>query len=221
MSTDLMNDLEKTLKDVEIAQRHSYFQLKYFIIGKEPTHQARMWACLRELKARKDSLKAVNLQIEDSKDQLELLLLDLSEHTTKESENKQRHDIKTRQIKRNISASNDSIAQLEEKKMWILQETNFFLESYKNLEKVEALKHFDDIESQKQYWGQKLANKVQLKMLLQQPLDLETVEVVLSLPDQIECKKQMIQRLNNVQKQLSQMKEEYRKQLEENKKEGN
>ena len=75
MSTRELEFTEKLEKMVEQApeNRHSYFQLKYFVIGKEPTLQAQMWQCLRELQARKETIDSLALEIEDTKDQIELL----------------------------------------------------------------------------------------------------------------------------------------------------
>jgi len=36
------------------SERHSYFKLRYFLIGKETTHQGKMWQYIRELKYRKE-----------------------------------------------------------------------------------------------------------------------------------------------------------------------
>jgi hypothetical protein len=229
MSTEIkpetfMNQLDEVLK-AEVAQRHSYFQLKYFVIGKEPTHQARMWQCLRELKSRREALTALDFEIEEAKDNLELSNMQVTEWESKkpgrsvtatDQENnfdQRRYEINMRKLGRQVAAGTANLAQLEERKVWLLQEATFFLESYKNLEKVAPLKHFDDIDAQKEYWGEKLGQKINLKMLLQNPLDMELIETVIALPDDIPVKKQMVGRLNSVQNQLLQLKEEYRKKL--------
>jgi len=221
MSTELepevfMGDIDKAL-EAEVVQRHSYFQLKYFVIGKEPTHQARMWQCLRELKSRRESLTALDMEIADAHDNIELLNIQVEEHISQDAgkteNDKRRYQIMFRKLKRQVTAAQHNLCQLEDRKKWLLQEARFFLESYKNLEKLEPLKAYDDIEVQKQYWGEKLANKINLKMLLQSPLDMELIETVIALPDDIPVKKQMVGRLNTIQDQLLQLKEEYRKKL--------
>ena len=68
MNQELIAQLDEVLKN-EPVNRHSYVQLKYFLIGKEPTIQAKMWQCIKELKTRRDSLNALEL-IHD-KDRLE------------------------------------------------------------------------------------------------------------------------------------------------------
>lgn len=212
-------DMDEALS-AEITSRHSYFQLKYFVIGKEPTHQARMWQCLRELKARQESLTALDLQIEETRDQLELLEIDHQETDCVlppwgegNVNNVRRAAVRERQLTRKMTSTKDSLARLGEQKTYLLQEARFFLESYKNLRAVEPLKNFDDLASQKEYWGEKLAQKINLKMLLQNPLDMELIETVLALPDDIPVKTQMVGRLNAIQNQLLQIKEEYRKKL--------
>ena len=42
-------------------------------MGKEPTVQAKLWQCLRELEARRDTLEAIELELAESKDRLELI----------------------------------------------------------------------------------------------------------------------------------------------------
>lgn len=221
------NLMDEVLKR-EITSRHSFFQLKYFVIGKEPTYQAKMWQCLRELKARKDSLTAIDFEIENTKDNIELLEIQIEEHNTIlppwNTENLQgadyshpddrKHAIKIRQLERHLKSTEHSLVQLEERKKWLLQEAQFFLEFYKSLEKVEALKDFDDLDAQKEYWGEKLSQKINLKMLMQSPLDIEMIETIIALPDDIPVKKQIVGRLNTMQDQLLQLKEEYRKKLD-------
>ena len=71
--SDLINEMKEVLSQQEIAQRHSYFQLKYFLIGKEPTIQSKMWQCLKELKNRQENIENMVLEKEELKDKLELL----------------------------------------------------------------------------------------------------------------------------------------------------
>jgi len=57
----------------EVVERHSFYQLNQFLLGGEPTVQAKMWQALRELKTRQQSLNSLKLEIEDLKDSQELL----------------------------------------------------------------------------------------------------------------------------------------------------
>lgn len=219
------NRLEIEMQDVlkyEVAQRHSYFQLKYFLIGKEPTLQSKMWQCIRELKTRNENLEAMKLEIEDTKDKLELLdiaigklRLDQERSTVFPPWNAENYngldipdgakygdlyqreiDIKIRQIERQKKAAEANLLQIADRKKWLEEECRFFLETFKNLQKIEPLKHFDDIDAQKQYWGERLAQKLNLKMLTHNQLDTELVETIVALPDDMAVKRQALGTLN-------------------------
>lgn len=200
ISNNLLVEMDEVLK-FEIAQRHSYFQLKYFLIGKEPTIQAKMWQCLREMKSRRDSIAAIELEIEETKDKIELLdisiekesLYEISGKNPKESVLLQREmDINLRQLERKKKAGEKSLSELFERKKWIEEESRFFLETFKNLYKIEPLKHFDDVDAQKEYWSEKLSQKLNLKMLTHNQLDTELIETIIALPDEIPLKKQAL-----------------------------
>ena len=217
MSTDLIKKMDDLLKN-DVVSRHSYFQLKYFLIGKEPTNQAKMWQCLRELKLRKDNLKNLLLQIEEEKDKLELHEINLiklnklkekeiDEITTKELV------VKQRQLNRAIEGVKNTILDLQEKQRFIEEECEFFLQTYKNIEKIEPIKNFDDIDAQKEYWGTKLLEKMNLKILLENNIDIELVETVLSLPDDIPIKQQVLNKLNALQANMLNLQNEYTKKL--------
>jgi hypothetical protein len=202
------NLLHIEMQDVlkyEVAQRHSYFQLKYFLIGKEPTVQSKMWQCIRELKTRHESLIALELELEDTKDKLELLDIAIERLSTSETDvgapkaailHQREIDIKIRQTERQKKAAEANLLQLADRKKWLEEESRFFLETFKNLQKIEPLKHFDDLESQKQYWGERLAQKLNLKMLTHNQLDTELVETIVALPDDMAIKQQALGTLN-------------------------
>jgi len=187
-----------------MPQRHSYFQMRYFIIGKEPTNQSKMWQCLREIKTRKESLDSIELEVEDQKDALELLDIEekavlISKIEEKDQEIKalreKENKIKIKKLKRQKKAVKSNIVQLLNKKKYIEEELSFFLEMFKTLEKVEPLKDLDDLESQKAYWSERLAQKLNMKMLLGGQLESELVETIVALPDDMEIKKQMLSTL--------------------------
>lgn len=204
MSTaDLLAKIDAVLIH-ETPQRHSYFQLKYFNIGKEPTIQSKMWQCIKELKVRRDSLDAIALEIEDSKDKLQLLDISIKkieidkiqlESTICPKYGSLSYDefcIKIKQIHRQKKALDKSISDLQERKKWIEEESLFFLETFQNLLQIEPLKHFDDIDSQTKYWSERLSQKLNLKMLTHNQLDTELVETIISLPDDMPIKQQTL-----------------------------
>jgi len=217
MSTELIKKMDDLLKN-DVVSRHSYFQLKYFLIGKEPTNQAKMWQCLRELKLRKDNLKNLLLQIEEEKDKLELHEIniiklnklkdqEIDEITAKELV------VKQRQLNRAVEGVKNTILDLQEKQKFIGEECEFFLQTYNNIEKIEPIKNFDDIDAQKEYWGTKLLEKMNLKILLENNIDIELVETVLSLPDDIPIKQQVLNKLNALQANMINLQNEYTKKL--------
>lgn len=199
-----LEEIENILK-LEVAQRHSYFQLKYFLIGKEPTNQSKMWQCLRELKARKEALDNLNLEIENTKDNLELL--EISSEQYIDGENREMN-IKKRQNGRMIAATKDKLIQLEKRKQWTEEEMVFFLETFKSIQKIEPMKNFDDLDAQKEYWSEKLTQKLNLKMLTSNQIDTEIVETIIALPDDIPIKKQTLNTLMiRKEKMIKQLKE--------------
>jgi hypothetical protein len=220
-----MNNLIEKIENLtshNVISRHSYFQLKYFLIGKEPTNQAKMWQCLKELQARKENLENLSLQIEEEKDKLELQeinLLKLNKIKSKEETEdllKREMEIKERKTNRLILSVKNTIKTLEEKKKFIEEECEFFIQTFKNIEKIEPLKHFDDLDSQKEYWGAKLLEKINLKILLENHIDTELVETVLSLPDDIPIKQQVLNKLNTLQSNILNLQNNFKK-IEERK----
>ena len=213
---ELMSVMSEVLKS-DIVQRHSYFQMKYFILGKEPTVQAKLWQCLREIKSRYETIQSIILEIDDQRDNLELLLINKAREqksaNSKDELEKKEKEIKVRKIGRQIKATKESIDNLNQRKIWAEEEASFFVHSFKEFEKLEKLKPFDDIESQKEYWQEKISQEINIKMLLQNPLDIELIKTVIALPDDMPVHTQTMKMLENMQKYLLEMKT---KKLEEN-----
>lgn len=213
-NTNILNQMNEIL-NYEMAERHSYFQMKYFIVNKEPTTQSKMWQCLREIKSRYESLQALDLEIDESKDNLELIDININKMIAiydkkvsigKPSDSLKISEIKIRKAKRQRVMADKNIETLVKKKKNLEEEANFFVLSFRNLEVVEPLKDYDDLESQKQYWGEKLLQKINLKMLLQSQVDTELIETVLALPDDIPIKVQTVKNLDSMHKKMIQMK---------------
>ena len=230
VEVSLKDEIEQLLSKRDLCERHSYFQLKYFLIGKEPTLQSKMWQCLKEIKTRSDSLNNMELETEELKDKIELLdisvqkiLIDKEKFPTND---KVLHDlfnkeseIKIRQLRRQKLSLTNSIADIENRKKSITEECRFFVESFKNMEKIEPLKHFDDLESQKEYWHEKLTQKVNLKMLTQNSIESDLIETIVALPDDVKIKQQTLQTLNLKQNEILLRLSETAKKLESKQKE--
>lgn len=222
MSSEFLEKLDEVLKKAP-ENRHSYFQLKYFVIGKEPTTQGQLWQCLREMESRKKSLQAIELEIEEIKDQLELLDIDLeleklpitsygfslqnNDYRIDELE-KKKLIAKTRMVERKKTDLKNRIHDLEKQQALIMQETKFLFDLYQRLEKIEDLKPYDDFKSQIEYYNEKLNIEINLKMLLHQPIDIEMINTVLALPDVAPVKVQTLQMLNNVNNMIEKAKKE-------------
>ena len=211
------------LLETEVSQRHSYFQLKYFVIGKEPTIQSKMWQCLRELKARSQSLKAIALEREELKDKLELLDITRQRKEAELDKNDGSDEllfreirISLRQTQRQIDSLSENLSEINERQKWIEEESRFFVDTFKNLVKIEPLRHFDDFDSQKQYWNEKLTQKVNLKMLTQNAIEPELIETIVALPDEVDIKKQTLQTLTFKQNQMLQQLAENKRNTKEN-----
>lgn len=211
---DLMSELRDVLVN-EPAERHSYFQMKYFIVGKEPTTQAKMWQCIREIKSRHDSLEAIELEIEDANDNLELIEININRDKAILDRKKAKgrsptairiSEINLRRIERQRLAAKKNIEALAKKRKCLQEEAKFFLLAFKSLRDVEPLLDYDDLKAQKQYWGEKLLQKINLKMLMQSHVDTELIETVLALPDDIPIKEQTLKNLDMRHKQMVEMK---------------
>ena len=201
MSTEIMEQINKILEN-GLSERHSYFQLKYFVIGKEPTLQGKMWQCIRELGSRKDSLDAVeieNYELNDKKELIDIqieknnLTLKNIEQSSPEGDlNARECRVITRQLERQKQKTENALVDLNKKQNYILEEANFFLETFKSLEEIEPLKDFDDLPSQQHYWDEKL---------LQRAPDVELVKTIMSLNNNSPTKQQTIKMLENIQQQ--------------------
>lgn len=211
---NLKNRIEEALKHAPEA-RHSYFQLQHFIIGKETTVQGQMWQCLRELKTRAESMDAIKSEIEDAKDRLELTeinLIRLDKTPFDDILTERELIIKKRRLSRKRTTIQKSIEDMQKRLEYAEQEAKLFLQMFEVLNKEEPVKDFDDKEAQEEYWNEKIGQQINLKTLLQLPIDTELAIAALSLPHNAPIRVQMENSLACVQDkmhQLKQMKENY------------
>lgn len=196
--SDLLIKIDELMEFVPEA-RHSYFQLKYFVIGKEVTHQAKLWQCLKELAVRKEVIDSAMLQIEEMKDRIELLEIRKIKKGKNTSLDNREWVIRCRQIERKKTALHLSIKKLEENKTFALQEARFFVQAFEALNNIEPLKDYDDFESQQEYHSAHLAQQINLKMLLKEPLNTELVKTALAMPEESSLRQQ----IEGVVKQLT------------------
>ena len=72
MSTELIEKVHTILNKASLPDRHTFFQLEKFVIGKEPTAQSQLWQIIREMQARIETVDSYRKQLEDAEDTLEL-----------------------------------------------------------------------------------------------------------------------------------------------------
>lgn len=205
---ELLKKLEEVCK-LAPERRHSYFQLKYFVIGKEVTTQGQMWQCLREIQIRKDSIENLISSIEETKDQIEICNIKQERLNKKGKSNNRLWVVRCRQMQRKEAILKKTLTKLEEDLQFVLQEARFFLQMLDTLMNVEDLKDYDDLEAQKEYWNEKVSQQINLRMLLQQPLDIETVKTALSLHEDSPIRKQTEKTLLHIKDKMERLKDKY------------
>ncbi len=216
-NNDLFEKMNKVLEKAP-ENRHSYYQLKYFVLGKEPTTQSQLWQCLKELQSRKETIETLNLQLEDTKDELELTQIEL-ERVEEDEENmvyvnsklndygRRERAIKARRLKRKKESLSENINRLETKLQFVVQEARFFLQAFESLEQVEPLKDYDDFDAQKEFWEAKIAEEINLRILTKQPLSTDLIKTALSLHKGSDIKDQVVNILENCKSKMQLMRE--------------
>ena|ERR1022692_129025 len=204
---NVFDDMDKILQN-EVVERHTYYQLKFFVVGSEPTNQSKMQCCLRELKTRRLSLENIQQEVEDLKDKTTILQMEL-EKVSIESATDERgidlmeiddierfekeREIEIRGLKRRIRANERQVSELGKKFKYITEECQFFVTAFRQVEEEEELKPWDSLEVQKEYWDAKLGKEFKSRIILGQPLDREIVKAIEQLHDDADTKQQVMQ----------------------------
>jgi hypothetical protein len=214
MSRDVYQETTELLQGGDVVNRHSFFQMKYFIINKEPTHQAKLWRCMRELYARREVMESMRLELEECHDNLELMDVEMKKvdlvasHTPAGISgmtelNKQEGEIHKRKHERKKKVLQSTIASLEKKLVETNEEAAFFLEAFRSLEKIAPLKPYDDLPSQKEYWNEKITQEFQLRSLLGMPADVDLAKTTMCLMDDMPAKQNFLHALDTRRKLLN------------------
>lgn len=202
MSSEIIEQAKELLNKNNISHRHTFFQLKHFVLGKELTTQSKLQKCLKEMDARMDSVNNLLLSIEETKDDIKLIelkIINLEKKKQKSDINKQYNVIQIRKLQRKKISLLNSLDNLIKKLKETEEETAFFLSAYKQLEQIEPLKRYDDPESNAEYWNENFSQELQLRLLLQKPLDLELVKCILALNKESAIRVEMIKILDQIQ----------------------
>lgn len=168
----------------------SFFQLNFFVVGKEPTLQAKMHKCLQEIKDRQAAIQAVEFEIDELSDVNALFSIDIKK-AIKRFQAEER-EIRVRQIKRKMQANEIQIATLHAKMDAWREEIKFLQNLYDQIEKHVPLKPWDDYEVQMEYWSEKMAQEIKSRLMMNAPVDIEVIKTAMALPDQAPIKRQLL-----------------------------
>lgn len=218
MSNEIYEETKEILNKNQTCYRHTFFQLKHFVLGKELTTQSKIQKCLKEMEARFDSITNMNLSIEDIKDDIKLIelkIINLNNKKTKIQINNEYKEIQIRKLNRKKIGIINTLENLLKKKKEAEEEMAFFLSAFKQLEKIEPVKGHDDLNSNIEFWNENLSQELQLRLLLQKPLDLELVKCILALNKDAPIRIEMVKILDQIQNKALQIKNEEVKLIQE------
>lgn len=211
-----LNEVEKQLADItakhKVLPKHTNFQIEYFMLGKEPTINGKIWQCIRELDTRNQNLNAVNLEIEEAKDNIELAKLKLeyikSKPTFRKSVNLEtlavkKKEINLRKLQRRINSMEATLSKTLERKEAILLECKTIIEVFNKINPDNRLIDIDNKENQSEYWNNKFAEEINLSAMLGMPPSAELIKSVLALPDNSPTKIQLTNAISGAKKLLN------------------
>lgn len=210
----IVEKVDSILAKADIPDRHSFFQIEKFMIGKEPTGQAQLWAIVRELDARKETVDCYKKDLADAEDNLELFdikieRLDLEIQTLKAQNNAdtalniREREINIRKLQREKAAFVKAAQKVNKKLKCTLEEMAFLADGFdKILAKVGEMKPMDDEQSQKEMWNEKLLEDFNLRVILRRPFDPEFVRTVFCIHDEAPVKKHMAALIDNIQEKM-------------------
>jgi hypothetical protein len=203
MSSELLTKVESILKSSELPERHTSFQIEKFIIAKEPTIQGQLWQIVREVRARYESLEAMELQLKDMEDDaaiIDIRIVRLHGKTFSDELQNKEKEIRIRKLERSRTSLSASREKLMLKMRYVMEELRIFVHAFDHLSKTEKMKPLDDVQSQRQYWNEKFAEELNLRLLLNGRLDAELVRSVMVFDDAMPVKKQLAATLESAQR---------------------
>ncbi len=187
-------------------RRPSYFQLAVMLVGREPTHQSKLWRILEEVRSKVAEAEAAKDQIADYYDQIDIMKADMEDlkYTYIHSDNSsdlRRREAKVRMANRRIDNSVLQIVKVREIMAAKQEEIKFLLDMFDDLSRIEPVKSWDDEKTQAEYWEKKLGADIVLRNLFKLPPDLETIKATLALPDSIGLKQHLHKSINELVQQ--------------------
>lgn len=188
----------------DLPNRHTFYQLKHFVIGKELTIQSKLQKCIKEIDARKDAVRDMILSIEEAQDDIKLIELkikSINKKKTKSSINEEFKRINIRKLNRKKQNLINNIKSIKKKKNDSEEEIKFLMAMFYEIEKIENLKPYDDMQSNIEFWNENFSQELKLRVLLQRPLDIELVKCILSLNNNAPIKQELIQMIESSKNQ--------------------
>lgn len=185
----------KKMTEGRTCGRHTFFQLKHFVLGKELTTQAKLQKCLREVDARRKSLKSMFVGLEDAEDELELLGIKaevLEKKKPKDALDRRQTEIQKRRLGRKREMLLDSIDDMRQKIREAEEETDFFIRAFEQLEKVEPLRRYDDPDANSEFWNENFMQDLRLRLMLGRPVDTELVRCILAMDEKSPVRVEMV-----------------------------
>lgn len=204
MSREILDRASEVVGRAGVSGRHTFYQLKHFVLGKELTTQAKMWKCLREIEARLASARSAVDGIEDAEDECRAMGIRMEVLEKKKAKGRLHReylDIQRRKLERKRKALMDSICDMKKRLAETEEEMGFFLGAYDQLEAIEPLRGHDDPEANAEYWDHNFARELQLRMMFQRPLDLELVKSILALGEGSSTKRELVGMIEQIQRQ--------------------
>lgn len=208
---NIENKLNEFVEKHHLLPKHTDFQIEHFMIGKESSKNGKIWQCVRELGSRKENLDSLQLEQEQTQDNLELakIKLDIIKARTVfnknfqiENLNKRKKEILIRKQERTIKNIEKSLEKLKERKLSILLECKKIIEVFNHYNPQNKVIDIDDKDNQLEYWNSKFLEEINLSAMLGLPVGVEIVKSVLALPENSQVKNQLVNAMVNNGKKL-------------------
>ncbi len=212
--TEVENELKNICAKYNLPQRHTDFQIEHFIIGKEASFYGRVWQCLRELQQRYETLQAIERDLLDMNDNIELEELELQKKKIKIKNNvlpantdfseikARKNEIMLQKQARKIEYMQKDLEKTNHRKSDVLSECKKFIEVFNNLINEKSFVDINEPQAQLEFWNAKFGSELNLHAMLNHPMNAELVKSVLALPNESTIKGQLINAFDNLGKKL-------------------
>lgn len=209
---DILNRVKAITEKHKILPKHSDFQIEHFMIGKEYTNHSRLWQCVRELQTRQESLENIEVEIEQTKDNIELQKLKIQKLKIRLPKSsvleikfieQKEIDIHIRKKERVLNNLEKTLEKIEDRKTILAEESAKILEIFESISKKTQFLDWNNEKAQEEYWNTKFKYELNIVSLLGHPVSSELAKSIMSLPDESLLKKQFGSALINNQKKLT------------------